>query len=291
MFFVNVPIGIVIALLALRFIPRDRPAAGKAAASMDFAGMALLGVCLLAGMLAINTLGEKGGSAWAFAAAQAVAVLAAVLFVLRIRRAAQPFIAPHLIYGTGFGVVNLVNAIFGGMSIGVVALIPLYATNRYGIDVLAAGSLLIAQGVAAIVFSLLATWGLRRTGYRRPLYVGVLAIVVGMLATAAHPPAGVAPYPWLMGAAFLVGVGVGVVNPASRNAGLQLAPQNASTLAAMRTLFLQIGTIATVSIATAVLAVAADPGAMQAWIYAAVAGVLVLALPLVSRVPDHRGAW
>lgn len=290
-FFVNVPIGIAIVVLALRYIPRDRPVSRERRAGMDFVGMALLGLCLLAGMLAINLLGEQGASVAAFAAALAVALLAGVGFVVRIRRAAQPFIAPRLIYGTGFGAVNAVNAIFGGMSIGAVALVPLYATNRYGIDVLAAGSLLIAQGVAAIVFSLLATWGLRRTGYRRPLVLGALAIVLGLLGVALHPPAGWAPYPWLMGATFLVGIGVGVVNPASRNAGLQLAPQNASTLAAMRTLFLQIGTIATVSLATAVLAAAADPGAMQAWIYGAVAVVLLLALPLVRRVPDHRGAW
>ena len=290
-FFVNVPFGIAIVVLALRYIPRDRPRSRGGRGRMDFAGMALLGLTLLAGMLAINLLGEKGISAAAFAATLMVAVLAAVLFVVRIRRAAQPFIAPRLVYGTGFGAVNAVNAIFGGMSVGAMALVPLYATNRYGIDVLAAGSLLIAQGVAAIVFSLLATWGLRRTGYRRPLYLGVLAIALGMLGTALHPPLGVAPYPWLIGATFLVGVGVGVVNPASRNAGLQLAPQNASTLAAMRTLFLQIGVIATVSVATAALAVAGNPGAMQAWIYGAMAAVLVLALPLVSRVPDHRGAW
>ena len=88
-----------------------------------------------------------------------------------------------------------------------------------------------------------------------------------------------------------MGAGIGAVNPASRNAGLQLAPRSASTLAALRTLFLQLGTIATVAVATAVLADAHDPGRAQAWVYAAQALLLLLALPLIHRVPEHRGAW
>lgn len=293
-FFVNVPIGLLIFGLAWRFIPRDPardpPAAGLA---MDLPGMGLMGAAVLAAMFATNALGARGQGAgpWAFGALLAAAALATALFARHVRRAAQPFIAPALIWGAGFGPVNGVNAIFGGMTIGAVALVPLYATNRYGLDALAAGTLLIAQGVAAIALSLAATWGLRRSGYRRPMAVGAGAIVLGLAVLAVPAPAAVGPYGWLLGGAFLVGAGIGAVNPASRNAGLQLAPRSASTLAALRTLFLQLGTIATVAIATAVLASAHDPGQMQAWVYAGQAVLVVLALPLIARVPEHRGAW
>ena len=81
------------------------------------------------------------------------------------------------------------------------------------------------------------------------------------------------------------------VNPASRNAGLQLAPQESSSIAGLRSLCFQLGTIAVVSLATAALAGAADAGLRQAWVYAAVAALLLLALPLVARVPEHHGAW
>jgi hypothetical protein len=53
----------------------------------------------------------------------------------------------------------------------------------------------------------------------------------------------------------------------------------------------QIGTIVAVSIATAVIAGSADPGNVQAWVYVASAVLLVAAMPLVARVPEHRGAW
>jgi MFS family permease len=96
---------------------------------------------------------------------------------------------------------------------------------------------------------------------------------------------------WLAIAAALIGAGGGALNPATRNAGLQLAPDQSSTLAALRTLSLQIGTIATISISTAVLASTAAPGGAQAWIYVATAILLLVALPIVSRVPEHFGKW
>src|SRR6202012_2996819 len=93
-------------------------------------------------------------------------------FFRHINRTAQPFILPRLISGPGFGTVNLINALYGGITSGVVALVPLYASNRFGIDALGSGTLLVAQGAAAIIFSVAGTFALRRSGYRGPMYIG-----------------------------------------------------------------------------------------------------------------------
>lgn len=292
-FLVNVPIGIAVVVLALWYVPRDRARTRPAHASMDFTGMALLGAGLLSGMLAVSYLAERNAHAWSFAfvVPLAIAVVALWTFFRHIGRSAEPFIAPRLISGPGFGTVNLINALYGGVTSGSVALIPLYAMNRYDIGALSSGTLLIAQGAAAIIFSIVAVIALRRTGYRRPLYMGAVVIAVGMLLLAVSPIAGILPYAWLAGAAFLVGVGRGVNNPASRNAGLQLAPEHASTLAALRTMCMSTGTIATISIDTAILASSHDPGRTQAWLFVSIAALFVVALPLIARVPEHRGSW
>jgi EmrB/QacA subfamily drug resistance transporter len=292
-FFVNVPIGVAVIVLALRYIPRDRPAAWGTHPRMDVIGMVLLGCGLLAGMLAVSSLGERSAHAWspAFVVPLAIAIVALWMFFHYISRTAHPFIAPRLIHGPGFGPVNLINGLFGGVTYGVVALIPLYATNRYGMNALDSGTLLIAQGVATIILSVLAALALRRTGHRPPLYVGAVVIVIGLLLLALSPVAGIPPYAWLAGSAFLVGAGAGVINPASRNAGLQLAPEQASTLAALRSMCLQIGTIVTISIVTAILASSNDPGSIQAWVYVVAALLLVVALPLITRLPEHHGSW
>ena len=292
-FFVNVPIGLAVILLALRYAPRDRPRVGTTHTGMDVAGMALLGAGLLAGMLAASYLGEKNAQGWSpeFLAPLALATITLRLFFRHINGSAQPFIAPHLIYGPGFGAVNLVNVIFGGITTGVVALIPLYATDRYSMGALESGTLLTAQGAAAIVLAIVAALALRRTGNRLPLYIGGAIIAAGVALLAVRPTVGFTPYAWLAGAAFVVGIGGGTVSPPSRNAGLQLAPEHSSTLAALRTMGIQIGAIITVSIATAIVARSSDSGTVQAWFYVVAALVLAAGLPLITRVPEHHGSW
>lgn len=292
-FWINVPIGVVILGLTLRFIPKDRPGTGKRRSRTDAVGMLLLGGGLLSGMLAISYLGERGARPWApdFLAPLAIAVLALWAFLRHIRNSSHPFIAPELITGPSFGRVNLITILYGGIPSGMVALIPLYATNRYGIDALGSGTLLVAQAAAAFVFSIAAVFALRRTGYRLPLLAGGIIVAFGMAALASTPLPGLAPYTWLAGAAFIVGTGSGTLNPANRNAGLQLAPEHASTLAALRSMCIAIGSIVAIAIATAILAGVEDAGGAQAWIYAAVALLLLGGLPLIARVPEHRGAW
>jgi MFS family permease len=112
-----------------------------------------------------------------------------------------------------------------------------------------------------------------------------------MLLLGLNPVAGITPYAWLAGSAFLIGVGRGANNPASRNAGLQLAPEHSSTLAALRTMCMSTGTIITISIDTAVLATSHDPGRTQASLFIAAAVLLVVAFPLITRIPEHRGSW
>src|SRR5690606_20561012 len=212
-------------------------------------------------------------------------------FLRQVRRVEATFIAPRLFHGKGFGSVNLITIVYGGFQSGMVALIPLYATNRYGIDALGSGTLLVAQAAAAFIFSIAAVFALRRTGYRLPLLAGGIIVALGMVSLAVAPLPGLTPYAWLAGAAFLVGIGSGTLNPASRKAGLQLAPEHASTLAAMRSMGMAIGSIIAIGIATAILAGVEDPGSAQAWIYATVALLLLAGLPLIARVPEHRGAW
>jgi len=292
-FLVNVPIGAAVIVLALRYVPRDRMQAERTRPKMDAAGMALLGCGLLSGMLAVTHLAERGVRAWSpsFVIPLAIAIVALWMFFRHINRSTYPFIAPRLISGLGFGAVNLLNGLYGGVTSGVIALVPLYATNRYGIDALDSGALLVAQGAAAITLSTIAAFALRRTGYRPPLYVGGTVIAIGMLLLHFRPVAGMSPYVWLSGATFLIGAGRGANNPASRNAGLQLAPEHSSTLAALRTMCMQIGTIITISIDTAILSTSHDPGHIQAWLFAGAGALLIAMLPLITRVPEHRGSW
>ena len=205
-FFVNVPIGIGLIALGARVIPRDPTRASKEHAPIDTHGMVLLGVGILAGMIGMTYIGEPNAASWVVAAvalAAAVAVLWA--FMRRTHRVSNPFIAPRLIHGRGFGAINVINVLYGGATAGVLSLVPLYATNRYGIGTLASGTLLTASAVAAIALSITGAFALRRTGYRVPMYLGAALRAAGVFGLATGPFAGGSAYAWLAVSAALVG--------------------------------------------------------------------------------------
>ena len=291
-FFINAPIGIAVILLSLRFIPSDKPAEKKAHSKMDIPGIIWLAIGLLASMLAASYLGEANTKVWSlmFIGLLVVGVITITIFFHHIGHVTQPFIAPRFIYGKGFGSVNLLNAIYGGITIGAISLVPLYAINHYGMSALDSGTLLVAEGIASISLSAIITMLLRRTGYHLPLYIGCSVIIVGVALLSLKPVAGITPYIWLAGSSFLIGVGIGLNSPPARNAGLQLAPEESATIAALRTLCIQLGQIFMIAIATAVIA-GHHPDNIQAHIYMLMALLFILCLPLVSRIPEHKGAW
>jgi EmrB/QacA subfamily drug resistance transporter len=292
-FFVNVPIGVLLIIFCLRYVPRDPDGEGRARRHpVDLTGMALLGVGVLALMLGISYLGEAGASASSplFVAPVMAGLLGVALFGRHIRRVSDPFIAPRLIAGRGFAAVNVINILYGGAVAGMLALVPLYAVDRYHISALGSGTLLTAEGVAVIVLSSLAAMGLRRTGYRWPLYIGSACTAIGVAGLAIHP-AGLSPYAWLAMTACVIGTGTGFASPASRNAGLQLAPDQSAALAALRSTGRQVGQIAAVSITTTIIAQSASPGQLQAKVFVAFAVLLLACLPVIARVPEHRGSW
>ena len=292
-FFINAPIGVAVVLLALRFIPADKRKEHQAHYKMDIAGIVWLAIGLLAAMLAASYLGEAHTTVWSFTfiGLLIVAVITITAFFRHIIRIAQPFIAPRFIYGKGFGSVNLLNAIYGGITLGAISLVPLYAITRYGMSALDSGTLLVAEGIASVALSATITMLLRRTGYRLPLYIGCSAIILGAALLSLDPVAGISPYVWLAGSCFLVGVGIGLNSPPARNAGLQLAPENSATIAALRTLCIQLGQIFMIAIATAVIAGAKNPDNIHGHIYMFMAVLFILCLPLVSRIPEHWGTW
>jgi EmrB/QacA subfamily drug resistance transporter len=288
-FIVNVPIGLLLIGLGLRFIPRSTP---KPAAKVDPAGAVLLTLTILIGMYGISSLGSSGASPAdpLFIAAEVIAVTLGFLFVRHANRSAAPFIPVNLLRGRGFGAMNAINFLFGAAVLGFGALVPLYAESRYGIQPLQAGTLLTARAVGMICVAGLAVFALRRTGYRAPMIGGFLLVAGGMTLMALAPH-GLTPYGWLALAAGVTGVGMGLSIPASNNASLQLAPDQISAIAGLRGMFRQSGGIVAVSVTTTLLSHAENGGVAQSHSFVVFAAVLLLIVPLTLLVPDHRGAW
>jgi EmrB/QacA subfamily drug resistance transporter len=289
-FFVNVPIGTALIILAVKYLPRG---VRRPSASLDVKGVILLALTILLGMLAVTTLGMANVTPWdprcvvPFVASCVVGAL----FLRHSRRSPAPFIAVRLLLGKSFLVMNIVNVLFGTAVLGFSALVPLYAQNRYQLPLASAGTLLTARAIGTVCLAGLAAMMLRRTGCRLPMVVGFTAIAFGLVMLAVEAPTGVPPYLWLAGWSLLTGLGMGVSTPATNNATLQLAPDQVAQIAGLRGMFRQSGGILSVSITTALLARSSNPGRTQAYSFVAEAALMLLMAGLVFLVPDHKGRW
>src|SRR5260221_11171630 len=287
-FLVNVPLGIILITSGALFIPastwhRDQ--------RLDVRGVALLGTTLLAAMFGAAILGDGRSAADpVFLTLEAVAARTAILVSRHTAAVPSPFISAEYLVGRGFGVMNVINFLFGSAVLGFAALVPLYAQQRYGLSALAAGTLLSARGAGAIAAAVLAVVLLRRTGYRWPMLAGFSLTAAGLIGMAVSPHA-LSPYTWLAVAAGLTGLGMGASTPAANNATLQLAPDQAAAGSGLRGMFRQAGAITAVSVIAAVLARSAHPGIAQARMFGVFAVIMLGVLPLILLVPDHRGRW
>lgn len=291
-FFINIPFGVTVLILAMRFIPKAPPM-GNRKESFDFPGLILLAIGIITAMYAATYLGEGQSDIYLplFIGLIIVSVASFTIFFRHLKRVEFPFIKPEFIYGKGFGAVNLVNVIHTGMVIGTASLIPFYAVSRYGISGLNSGLLLVIEGIASVIMSVVMSIYLHRTGYRIPLYIGSVILVTGVALLSFEPMQSIAPFAWLSMSTFLIGFGFGVMSPAARNAGIQLAPAQSANLAAIRSLGLQMGQIISIAIATSIIAAATSPAKAQAMVYLGLSILLLVTIPVISRVPENRGSW
>src|SRR6185437_6679489 len=111
-FLVNVPLGIIPA----SSWRRDQ--------RLDLRGVVLLGATLLAAMFGVAILGDgQSPTDPVFLVLEAVAVVGLVLFARHTARSAAPFISAEFLVGRGFGVMNLINFLFGASVLGFAALV------------------------------------------------------------------------------------------------------------------------------------------------------------------------
>ena len=178
-FFVNLPIGIIGTLLALRFVPARRPAGGQ---KFDFGGALTIFFGLLALLLALS-LGQR----WGFSDPRVLALLAvfavmAASFVFIERRVAQPMVDLRLFRNRLFSVNLLTGFItFVAMS-GTTLLMPFYLQGILGYHTQQIGlpmaTVPIAMGIVAPFAGSLSD----RIGTRPMTVVGLSVLLAGFLA-------------------------------------------------------------------------------------------------------------
>jgi EmrB/QacA subfamily drug resistance transporter len=185
-FFVNIPVGIVTAVLAVRLIAA-RPGIGLKAGA-DLPGAVLLTGGLMLGVYTILQVSEQGwGSAQTLAlGAVAIALLAA--FVTRQARIPNPLMPLRLFHSRNVSGANLVQALLVAGMFGMFFLGALYMQEVLGYDALQVGLAFLPSTLVMGTMSLRFSGPLSmRFGPLATLIPSLVAIGAGLLLFARTP--------------------------------------------------------------------------------------------------------
>jgi EmrB/QacA subfamily drug resistance transporter len=283
-FLVNVPVGMIFTLLAIRYLPSSAGTGGRA----DLAGALLFGATILSAMLAVTRLGDRGAtlSTPEVILPALTAIMLATLFVYRASHVAHPLVPIYLLKGRVFAAMNTINLVWGCAALGFGTLVPLYAQLRYHLSPISSGTLLTARAIGEIGVAFAVSFYLTRIGFRIPMIIGFVLLSVGLWLIAAHPQA-LGPYTWLAAAAGLTGIGMGFSAPSTNNASIEISPRDIGTISGLRSSIRQAGAIMGVALASSVAARSHNQANALAYCFVGLSFLLLLLIPLTWLVPSH----
>jgi EmrB/QacA subfamily drug resistance transporter len=207
-FYVNVPMCLAGLVLAWRHLPASPPRAG--AARIDLAGLMLLPpalVALLYGLAEVSTEGGFGHARVIIALSAGVALLAAYCWHA-LRTSATPMVDLRLFRARAFTGATALLFLAGLSIYGAMLLLPLYFQQVRHDSALAAGLLMVPQGLGSIAPRTLAGKLTDRIGPRLVVLAGIALAAIGTIPFAL---AGLHTNYWLLGAALVVrGAGLGL---------------------------------------------------------------------------------
>src|SRR3954465_13961082 len=239
-FFVNLPIGVVTALLAIRLVP-DRAGLGLTAGA-DLPGAALLTGGLMLGVYTILGVAEKGWGSTQTLALGAVSIGLVGAFVARQARVANPLMPLRLFRSPNVAGANAVQALLVVGMFGMFFLGALYMQRILGYDALQVGLAFLPSTVVMGAMSLRFSGPLAaRFGMRRTVLASTALIGAGLLLFARTPVDGSYAAD-VLPAMVLVGLGAGLGFPGLMTFAMSgVSPQDAGMASGLVNTSVQVG--------------------------------------------------
>ena len=185
-FLINVPVGVVTAVLAIRLI-EARPGLGRGQ-GVDTPGAALLTAGLMLGVFTISQVEKWGWTAAPTLVLGAVSVGLVVAFLLRQRKVANPLMPLRLFRSRGVAGANLAQVLMVAGMFSMFFLGALYLQQVLGYNPLEVGLAFLPTTFAMGYMSLRVSGPLTvKYGVRATLLPGMVLMLAGMLLFARTP--------------------------------------------------------------------------------------------------------
>jgi EmrB/QacA subfamily drug resistance transporter len=204
-FLINVPVAVIVLLVAARHVPESRNAA--ASGTLDVAGV-LTGAAGLAGLTyGFTTWAVRGPASPLVWGALATGVAGLTGFVLVERRSAHPMLPLAVFRSRAFSAANVVTFLVYAATGGVFFLVVLNLQVVAGYNPLLAGTALLPVTAMMVLLSARSGDLAQRIGPRIPMTVGPLVCAVSLIMLSRIGPD--APYlTRVLPAALVLGVGL-----------------------------------------------------------------------------------
>jgi EmrB/QacA subfamily drug resistance transporter len=215
-FLINVPIGIVAAVFALRVLDAD-PGLGLRAGA-DVLGAVLVTAALMLGVYTIVEIGNSSLPRTLVLAALALLLLAA--FLVRQAKAANPLLPLRLFASRTLSGANVVQMLLVAAAFGFQFLVVLYLRQVLGLSAEQTGLAMVPVAAAIAVVSLVVSARVtHRFGERAVLLTGLVLMAAGLVVLARVTPDS-SYLADLLPALLVMGVGFGLAMPALMALGM-----------------------------------------------------------------------
>jgi EmrB/QacA subfamily drug resistance transporter len=216
-FWLNVPVGVVGVVLALRLLPMEK---GGDAGRFDVTGLILVSVGLVGITYGLAELGVAAGLDTAAIIGLLVGLIALVGFVVHALRAKRPLLDIRLYASGAFTAASVAQFALGAANFGGMILMPLYLQTVRGEDVTIAGLLVAPTAIGALLSApFMDHYGAGITSFTGAAILAVATIPFLFLTTTTSY--------WLLCAIMVVrGVGFGLSIIPTMTAAYQALPPN-----------------------------------------------------------------
>jgi EmrB/QacA subfamily drug resistance transporter len=289
-FWFNVPI-VALAVIPLFFLLKS---GRKKKVQIDYTGAGFFSAFLLAFMIGLSQIAHSGTSlGWLITGLLFLAsIFFLVLFIQHELKTSEPIIDLDLLRLRPFAAANFYNFIYGVCVFGFSSFIPLYAVSVYSMNTIQSSYVLMARSIGMIVASMTCGFFLVRWGYRKPMLMGSIIASVGILLFGFEFSqvkifgTEISSVVLISVIALIMGLGMGVANPASANACLDLMPQRISTISGVRGMFRQSGGAISIAIITLVLQFIGDMSIGFKVVFISTGLIVLLTIPFIFAMPD-----
>ncbi|WP_227659492.1 MFS transporter [Georgenia subflava] len=283
-FFINIPVGVIVLVGLLRLLPPLPPATARRS-SLDVLGALLATAATGLAIYALTVAGETGWTAPQTLVAAGVAVVLYALFGWRQKAAVSPLMDLALLSRRPVTAGVFVILIATALMVAVFFLGTFYFQQSAGHGPLATGLLFLPTALATMTGANLGGRLIGRLGGRTLGATGMVIAAIGLLV----------PVLWTTTPATAIGVSFGAFGVgalfvvASATALGEIAPAEADIASGLLSTFHELGAtvgVATVSsIAAISLVDGGDTGFRQAFLVAAVAALVAAAISAIAIPP------